>query len=138
MTINVGTLQFDEVLQKVNDSVDPAPALKEILTDPYIRQYLTYMVSDSWSKVDVDTVGWENMGLYRSEVGAYLLNRITANTIKEVIMNDAVKLHTQKYQLKSILEMLYIGESNVLIAILKKNLSELYPNITFEMIAAAL
>jgi hypothetical protein len=69
--------------------------------------------------------------------GSRLLSKTTFYIYKEILLNEGLPLKTKRYQTKNLLEMLYKGEALILLAILQKNLPELYPNITHEIMVAS-
>jgi hypothetical protein len=132
--MKVATLQLDEILQKVNDSNDVRMDLALAIATPYVRPYLFTFLSETWPTFDVDDIEWKKYDYHRSLAGANLLSRPSYNIFNSVLMNPDSNKHTKEFQCKALLEMLYIGEANVLIAILKKDLQSLYPNITHEIL----
>jgi hypothetical protein len=129
---------LDETLTVINTSNDVLAALITALKEPYVREYIELAVSPKWTSLDVGAVKFKEYEYHRSMAGAFLINRQTWNIVSSVIMNPLVKESTKEIQFKALSEMLFADESKVLMAVLKKNLSELYPNITFELIIKAL
>ncbi len=134
--ISVATFQLDELLKQVNDSVAPSATLTEILKgNPFIRTYLTCLIDPNWVEFDVNDIKWTNFEYGSS---ALLLNRHTAHIFQNIIYNEKVALKTKKFQCKTLLETLCKGEADVLVALLKKDIQPLYPNITFDILTASL
>jgi len=129
---------LDETLAIINTSCDVLAALVAALKEPYVREYIELAVSPKWTSLDVDTVKFKEYQYHRSMAGAFLINRQTWNIIATVIMNPLVKDSSKEIQYKALSEMLFADESKILTAILKKNLSSLYPNLKFEILTAAL
>lgn len=132
--MKVAIYQFDEILQKINDSPDVESELRTVIDQPYIRGYLNTQLSEVWPEFDVDKLVWKRYKYHRSLAGASLLTRSTFNMFMSVLMNPQSKRHTQEFRCKSLLEMLYEAEADILVALLKKNLQSLYPNITHEVL----
>lgn len=132
--MNVAVKQLDEILSSVNSSSDVAGQLQLACKQPYVRFYLATQLSEDWPSFDVDEIEFTNYDYHRSMAGALLLNRQTVNIYQNIFMNSFVVLKTKRYQCKTLLEMLSKGESDILIALLKKDLQGLYPNITFDIL----
>ena len=129
---------FHEVLEAINENADVVSALKACFHLPYLRQYLELSVSDVWTTLDIDSIETMNYSYHISMAGAFLLNRHTYTVVSEVIMREAVLDTAKSIQFKALSEMLFEGESKILRAILTKNLTSLYPNITFDALVKAL
>lgn len=137
--MKVANFQLDELLQQANDAENPAEILKSLVNESkFIRKYLEMYVSDEWCKFDPDKVKWNPSTYHRSMAGALLINAPTLRIVTDVLFAERVTLHTKSHHYKSIMEMLCIGEAKILEAILKKNLPDLYPNLTFEVINSVL
>lgn len=137
--MKIANKQLDEILSEVNASADVKEALQFVVTNqPYAKFYLTQFITEDWVDFDVDEIEYEQYDYHRSMSGALLLNKQTANIYQNIFMNRSVVLKTKRYQCKSLLEMLNKGESDILMAMLKKDLQTLYPNITFEILNAVL
>lgn len=132
--MKVANKQLDEILSEINDSADPESALKTVIDKPYIKFYLSQLLTEDWVDFDVDEIEFTQYDYHRSMSGALLLNKQTCNIYVSIFMNKNVLLKTKKYQCKSLLEMLNKGESDILKALLKKDLQTLYPNITYEIL----
>jgi hypothetical protein len=127
-----------EVLNVINEHDDPVSALKACLHLSYVRQYLELAVSDDWSTLDVANTPTRSFGYHISMAGAFLLNRHTYTVVSEVIMRESVSDSAKAIQFKALMEMLYEEEAKIFYAILTKNLTSLYPQITFECLNEAL
>lgn len=139
MTLNTHQPMVDEILEQVNTYDVVSDGLKmAYMKYSYLQPYFHIMVSDVWPNVDVDTIEYKDYGYHRSMAGAMLLNRQTSNIFMSVIMDPKVDEKIQTKQIKGLMEMLYAGEAKILKAFLKKNITELYPNITFEAINKSL
>jgi hypothetical protein len=132
--MNIANKQLDEMLEEVNNSADPESSLRLIIDKPYIKFYLSQLLSEDWVSFDVDDIKHEQYNYHRSMSGAILCNKQTANVYLSIFMKKEVVQKTKLFQCKSLLEMLNKGESDILKAILKKDLQSLYPNITYEII----
>lgn len=128
----------DEILKIINDNENVSRTLVEAFKVPYFRGYMELAVSDQWPTIDVNEINFKQYEYHRSMAGATLLNRQTFNIINSVIMNPDAKDSTKTIHFKALSEMLYVGESNVLTAIFNKDITKLYPNITFQSINEAL
>lgn len=129
---------FQEVLEDVNKQDDIVSALRACLPIYFFRQYLEIAVSDEWSTIDIENIQTNHYNYHISMAGAFLLNRHSFKIVSEIIMNKNVINSAKIVQYKSLMEMLYTEEANILKAILTKNLTSLYPKITFEALNAAL
>lgn len=137
-SVQTHTKMLDELLDYVNNAEDVLLAMKGILTLPYVRQYMELSVSKDFSTLDIENITYKVYDYDRAIAGAMLLCRQTWNIVNSVIMAENVNLKTKEFQYKSLKEMLYSKESDVLTGVLTKNITELYPNITFELINEAL
>lgn len=134
--ISVATYQLDELLKQVNISKEPELTLKEILKgNPFIKTYLLCLIDPNWVEFDVNDIKWTN---FQYGSSALLLNRHTAHIFQNILYNDKVELKTKKFQCKTLLETLSKGEADVLVALLKKDIQPLFPNITFEILTNSL
>ena len=139
VAVSVANLMLDEVLQQVNDSGNAVGALKEALVKyHYLGRFMVLATNDQFADFNVDELKWEKSKLSRGLEGTYLMTRGTWNTLSQVILGANVIQHRKVQQLKWMLEMLYEKEADVLLAILTKNLTTLYPNLTHDVICAAL
>lgn len=130
---------LDEMLDGINSSSDVIGALKHAYEKtPFIKKYMEIYVSDVFVDFDVETIKIEHYNYHRSMCGAYMLNRQTLNIFENVIFSPNVKIDTKIKQYKALSTMLYEKESLIFNAIITKNLESLYPNITFEIVAASI
>lgn len=136
--MKVANYQLDEILDQVSAAPDVGVALKAACDDsPYVKYFIEQACNDVWVNFDVDEISYIMNNYHRSLAGARLLSKTTFYIFKEILLNEGLPLKTKRYQTKNLLEMLYEGESWILLAILKKNLPELYPNITHEIMVAS-
>ena len=129
---------FDELLIKINASADVVNELREAYKVSYFKHYMLLSVNDTFPTFDIDAIDFKQYDYHRSMAGSFLLNRHTWNLVSGVIMNEYVAQATKIKQAKALSEMLYVGESIALNAILKKDIQSIYPNITFENINTSL
>lgn len=129
---------LQEVLSVINSNNDVVSSLKSIFHLPFISTYLKLSVSEDWTDIDIKKIETTKYNYHISMAGAFLLNRHTFKIITEVIMNPDVLYQTKVSQYKALSEMLFVDESKILDAILNKNITSIYPNITFEKINCAL
>lgn len=132
--MKIANKQLDEILAEVNSAQDVEAALRLVIDKPYIKFYLSQLLSEDWVDFDVDEIEYTKYDYHRSMSGALLLNKQTCNIYLSIFMNKTVLLKTKRYQCKALLEMLNTGESEILKALLKKDLQTLYPNITYEIL----
>lgn len=136
--MRIANYQFDELLTKVNESDDIVLELKNTLNVPYVRQYLETQISETWPKFDVDSEKLEKSTYHRSMAGAFLLSRPVYTVFDQILMSQALPDELQLKRLKNLYPMLCAGEADILIALLEKNISAIYPNITYEVLNEAL
>ena len=137
--MKLANYQLDELLEQTNSAVDVEVALKNLISnDTYIRAYLDHAVNDKFVDVDVDELEYKFSDYHRSMAGMLLCSKSSLAIYNEVLLNSKVAMKTRRYQLKNLLEMLYVGEAKILKAIVEKNLPSLYPNITHELISKVL
>jgi hypothetical protein len=129
---------LDEILSQANALSDPVASIISNLDVSYVRGYLELAVSDDWITLDIDTVQFKQYDYHRSMAGATLLNRQTWNIVSNIFMAKEVPNRTKAVQYRALSEMLYSEESKILTQILDKNLTLLYPNLTFVVINEAL
>lgn len=132
--MKVANKQLDEILDEINLAADVEAGLRLVINKPYIKFYLSQLLSEDWADFDVDDIEYIKYDYHRSMSGALLLNKQTCNIYVSIFMNKNVILKTKRYQCKALLEMLNTGESEILKALLKKDLQSLYPNITYEIL----
>ena len=137
---NTTPRDLDEFLAKINASDTPkrSDALKRCNRDvPYFQRYIRIACDERWPAFDVKELEYTDYGYHRSMAGTRLLNRHTFNQIDSIVLNQT-NVEAAKKQLKTMLEMLCTEEAKVLIGVLTKDLTSVYPNITHEDICASL
>ena len=127
-----------EILDVINKQDDVVSALRACLHIHFVRQYLNIAISEEWSTIDIEKTETKDYNYHISMAGAFLLNRHTFKVVSEIIMNKDVVNSAKTIQYKALMEMLYIKEAHILNAILTKNLTSLYPRITFSALNNAL
>ena len=132
--MKVANKQFDEILAEVNSAADVEAVLKGVIDQPYIKFYLEQLISEDWVDFDVNEIEFTQHDYHRSMAGALLLNKQIANVYRVIFMSKEVSLRTKQYQCKALMEMLCKGESDILRAVLTKDLQSIYPNITYEIL----
>lgn len=136
--MKVANYQLDEILKKVSESPDVGVALKAACDEsPYVKYFIEQACNDVWVDFDVHEVTYNLNDYHRSMAGSRLLSKTTFYIFKEILLNPGLPLKTKRYQTKNLLEMLYKGEALILLAILNKNLPELYPSITHKIMVAS-
>ena len=136
--MKVANYQLDEILAQVSAAPDVGHALKAACDEnSYVKYFIEQACNDVWVNFDVDEVNFEFNDYHRSMAGTRLLSKTVMYVYKEILLNKGLPLKTKRYQTKNLLEMLYKGESLILLAIFKKNLPELYPNITHKIMSAS-
>ena len=129
--------QLDELLKKVNESSNIVQGLRDIYSRyPHTKVYLEQSVNDVYPNFDAPV--YKLSEYHRSMAGAYLRTQSAVNIVTKVLLNPVVSEKNKLYQLKNLLEMLCPGESIILVAVLNKNIPELYSNITHEAICESL
>jgi len=135
--MKVATYQLDELLDQVNSAENVKNKLLEILTIPYVRDYIELNVNDVFINFDIENIKFNDY--HRSMAGTLLLNRNTVATLKVILVeSETISIEKKLRLLRNLCEMLYVGEAKILISVLSKNLTSLYPNITHELICKAL
>lgn len=136
--MKVANYQFDEILEQVSAAPDVGAALKTACDgNPYTKFLIEQACNDIWVNFNVDEISYILNDYHRSMAGSRLLSKTSYYIFKEILLKEALPLKTKRYQTKNLLEMLYSGEALILLAIIKKNLSELYPKITHEIMVAS-
>lgn len=136
--MKVANYQLDEILEQISSAPDIGAALKAVCDgSPYVKFLMEQASNNIWVDFDVDEIPYVLNDYHRSMAGARLLSKTSFYIFKEILLNKTLPLKTKRYQTKNLLEMLYKGEALILLAILKKNLSELYPKITHEIVVAS-
>jgi hypothetical protein len=134
MTVNTHTKMLDEILDSIDKSESPISDMRIAMGVPYFRNYMELAVNDNWTTVDMGEVDITKYEYHRSMAGTRLLNRNTWSVVDGIIMKPEVAKRTKRVQFKSLCEMLFSGEAEIFKAILRKDLTSLYPNITFDVI----
>jgi hypothetical protein len=142
MTLQVSTINFDDhidMLNSINDSADRIDQLKKIIREAaYARYYFEVMTNDVWPSFDLKQVQFKNHDYHYSLAGSRLLNKHTVAVLQQVILAEKPTTHTKLYQLKSMLEMLSKKESDILLAVLFKDVSMISDKLTHDEITTAL
>ena len=140
--MKIANFQLDELLEQVNSCgglEDVEAALTNLVNkDTYIRAYLDHAVNDQFVNIDLEDLQYKFSDYHRSMAGMLLCSKTSLSIFNDVLLNEKVAMKTRRYQLKNLLEMLHVGEAKILKAIIQKNLTELYPNITHELICKVL
>lgn len=136
--MKVANYQLDEILEQVSAAPDVGVALKVACDEnTYVRYFIEQACNDVWVSFDVNEIEYKFNDYHRSMAGSLLLSKTTFRIFSEILLNENMILKTKRYQTKNLLEMLYNREALIFLAILKKNLSELYPKITHEIMVAS-
>lgn len=137
--MKIANYQMDELLEQVNTSPDPEAGLKQLInSNGYAKYFLDQAVNDKFVDINYDDMKYTFSPYHRSMAGAFLLSKSTSLVYEQVLLSNQAAVKTKEYKLKALFEMLAQGEAQILLAIIKKNLTELYPNITHEMICKVL
>jgi hypothetical protein len=137
--IQTHQLMLDELLESANTAESPVFYLKGLYkSSPYIKHYMTLSVSETWSTIDINEIKITDYSYHRSMAGALLLNKQNWNIVANVIMSTIAKESSKVTQFKALSEMLYSGERDILKAVLTKDLSSLYPNLSHKVICESL
>lgn len=126
---------LDEILASINIANDVKIALaNHVKNTSFFKFYMQNAVGDNWVSVDPEKIEYKQYSYHRSMAGAMLMNRQTVNILSSVVFVPEVPNRTKAFQMKSLFEMLYVGECDALMAILRKDIASIYPNITFDLI----
>jgi hypothetical protein len=137
--LKVADHQLDEILDVVSKSDDVKTALQSVCTqNMYIKFFIDQACNDIWVDFDIDEINYKFNDYHRSMAGNRLLSKSAYSIYKDVLLNPISIQKNKRYQAKNLLEMLYVGEAKILLSVFKKNLPELYPNITHEIMVASL
>lgn len=137
--MKIANYQLDELLQQVNDSADVESALSTLIkNDVYARAYIDHAVNDSFVEVDLPESAYTYSTYHRSLAGMRLCTKTSLQIFNDILINPESLHKTKRFQLKNLLEMLHSGEAKILNAIITKNLTSLYPNITHELMCKVL
>lgn len=138
MAIQTHPKMLDEILTIINNSDDVVASIKMAFRLDYFKKYMEITVSDVWTTITPSELKFTQYNYARSLAGAMLLNKQTWNIVDQIIMHPHVRESAKEVQFKSLSEMLYVEESKILTAILVKDLTSLYQNITHDRIVEAL
>lgn len=139
MTISTHTQMVDEILNTISLSQDPIQALRNAFDRiPFLRSYLSSSVDSEFVTFDPADVHYSNHDFHRSLAGAHLINKGTFKTFTQVLFGQDVPENVKKTSFKNLMELLYVPEANILYAILTKDISSIYPELTHEVISTAL
>lgn len=142
MALQVSTINFDDHIDTINsidDSDERVEHLKKIIREAsYTRYYFELMTNDVWPSFDLKQVQFKNNDYHYSLAGSRLLNKHTVAVLQQVILAEKPTTHTKLYQLKSMLEMLSKKESDILLAVLFKDISMISDKLTHDEITVAL
>jgi hypothetical protein len=132
--LRVADFQLDEILTNVSNASNVEDALKDVCArSPLVRFYIHRACDEEWIDFDLDDLKYKFSDFHRSLCGAYLLSKSTMNILTEILFNPKIVKKTKFFHTKNLLELLSEPEAKVLEAILKKNLTTLYPHITHKM-----
>ncbi len=140
--MKVANYQFDELLEQVSSCAteqDVQFALKHLSdTNIYVEFWLGVSVSDVFLDFDIEELNYKFSDYHRSMAGQFLLSKTPKMIYEQVLTNSSVLQKNKRFQLKNMIEMLHSGEAKVLVACLKKNLADLYPKLTHELVCSVL
>jgi len=129
----------DEILNTVSLSPDPIKALHVAFDQVhFLRSYMTSAVDAEFVSFDPSEVQYSNHDFHRSLAGAHLINKGTFKTFSQVLFGQDVPDNVKKTSFKNLMELLYEPEANILYSILTKDISSIFPELTHEVISAAL
>jgi len=132
--LKVADHQLDEIFEMINSSADVEVSLRQTCkTNPIVKFYVHLACDDRWIDFDLQDLEYKFSEFHRSLCGAYLMSKSTMNMITEILLNPKIPKKTKYFQTKNLMELLSLPEAKVFEAILKKNLSSLYPHITHKM-----
>ena len=132
--MKVADHQLDEIFEMINSSADVEVSLRQTCkTNPIVKFYVHLACDDRWIDFDLQDLEYKFSEFHRSLCGAYLMSKSTMNMITEILLNPKIPKKTKYFQTKNLMELLSLPEAKVFEAILKKNLSSLYPHITHKM-----
>lgn len=134
--INTHKKDLHQLLLEVKSTAD----LVSIINDhSYAKPYIEQAVNDKFILFDIiESELPVKIALHDSMAGAFLLTRNSWQIVFQVVLGEKVPKATRVKQLKALYDMVSTPESKILVAILKKNLAELYPLLTHEFICQAL
>ena len=130
---------LDEILSVLNDQHkdDIVQSLRACFHIPFFLDYIKLNICEEWSDIDYDKIQIREYNYHRSMSGTYLLNRHTFKIIESCLLNDALDDKSKINKFTSLAEMLYKDEYIILKAVMNKNLTNVYPNLTFEKLCEA-
>lgn len=132
--MKVADHQLDEIFEMINSSADVEVSLRQTCkTNPIVKFYVHLACNDRWIDFNLEDLEYKFSEFHRSLCGAYLMSKSTMNMITEILLNPKIPKKTKYFQTKNLMELLSLPEAKVFEAILKKNLSSLYPHITHKM-----
>jgi hypothetical protein len=132
--LKVADHQLDEILDFVSKADDVKNALSVACkANPLVKFYIHLACSDQWIDFDLEDLNYKFSDFHRSLCGAYLLSRSSKDIMTEIIFSEKIAKKTKYFHTKNLLELLSAPEAKVFEAILKKNLPELYPTITHQI-----
>ena len=135
MSINTHVKMLDELLENITTATE----LKELCaSSAYIKFYMEAATNDVWTLVKIENLKITRNDYHRSMAGVFLINRHTVQLVRDVIMAQTGSVLSKEKQFLSMSSMLFEAESKILEAILKKDLTSLYPALTHELICEAL
>lgn len=124
---------LDEIFDRANDQEDPVAYLKKHVKEtPLVRYWVEQATNDVFAAIDLPSVNFKPNGFPREFAGARLLNRIAVNTFADLLESPKIKV------IENFLNLLDDSEAKLLLAIMDKNVSSLYPKLTHEVLCAAL
>ena len=134
--MKVADHQLDEILDAVSKADNVDEALRAAgRANPLVKFYVHLACNDQWIDFDLEDLEYKFSDFHRSLCGAYLLSRSAKDIITQIIFDEKIAKKTKYFHTKNLLELLSAPEAKVFEAILKKNLTELYPTITHQIMA---
>lgn len=119
--------------------ITTATELRELCaTSEYVKFYIDAAVNETWTPIDIDKLDIKLNDYHRSMAGAFLINRHTVQIVRDVILAKSGSMVVKNKQFLALSNMLFAEEAKILEAVLKKDLTSLYPKLTHKMICEAL
>jgi hypothetical protein len=135
MSITTHVKMLDELLENITTAAE----LREMYSKyNYSKFYMKAAVDENWTPIEMDDLKIVRNEYHRSLAGTILLNRHTVSMLESVILKVGGSMASKVKQLTSILSMLYVNESILLEAILRKDIQSVYPKLTHEIICDSL
>lgn len=132
--MKVADHQLDEIFEMINSSSNVEASLQQVCKEsPLVKFYVHLACDDRWIDFDLEDLKYKFSEYHRSLCGAYLLSKGTMNILTEIIFNPKIVKKTKYFHTKNLMELFSAPEAKVFEAILKKNLTALYPHITHKM-----